>query len=33
MARLLTNVKFWLLAVIVTWITVVTVIIAETPTS
>ncbi|MCP2300419.1 hypothetical protein LV79_000095 [Actinokineospora globicatena] len=31
MTRLLTNVKFWLLAVIVTWITVVTVIIAETP--
>ncbi len=33
MTRLLTNIKFWLLAVIVTWITIVTVLIAETPTT
>ncbi|PPK70109.1 hypothetical protein CLV40_10219 [Actinokineospora auranticolor] len=31
MTRLLTNVKFWLLAIIVTWIAVVTVLIAEAP--
>ncbi len=31
MVRLLTNVKFWLLAVVVTWISVVTVILAESP--
>lgn len=32
MTRYLTNAKFWLLAVIITWITVVTVLIAESPT-
>lgn len=32
MTRLLTNLKFWLLATIITWIAVVTVLIAEMPT-
>jgi hypothetical protein len=31
MPRLLTNLKFWLLASVLTWITVVTVLIAGTP--
>lgn len=31
MTRLLTNLKFWLLATIITWIAVVTVLIAEMP--
>jgi hypothetical protein len=32
MTRLLTNLKFWLLATVLTWIAVVTVLIAATPT-
>jgi hypothetical protein len=31
MARLLSNIKFWLLASVFTWITVVTVLISQTP--
>ena len=31
MTRLLTNLKFWLLATVITWITVVTILIAESP--
>lgn len=31
MARLLSNLKFWLLASVVTWITVVTVLISQAP--
>ncbi len=31
MTRLLGNLKFWLLAIVITWITVVTILIAQSP--